>query len=187
MIAQSATGPAQPSPAAHSDESRHSFAAEFAGVPKPALRAVFGKRLGQRLWETARRQSSARQRQAMPAAPTLPALPVAGLNTEILRGMIEYLSRRASETLDHNRRQANAVTLTLHYADSTQESARVRLARPTTNPQEISEAVSTLFHNFETREPALESINLSTNSIPAECVLHASPELGCAALADARS
>jgi nucleotidyltransferase/DNA polymerase involved in DNA repair len=186
MIAQSATQPAYPSPAPNSGQSAHSLAAEFAGVPKPALRAVFGKRLGRRLWETARRQSPAQQRQVMPAAPTRPSLPIAGLNTEILRGMIEYLSRRASETLDQNRRQANAVTLTLHYADSTQESARVRLARPTTNPQEISEAVSALFHNFETREAALESINLSTTSIEAEFAPDASPDLGCA-LAGARS
>jgi len=108
------------------------------------------------------------------------------VNAEILSGMIEYLSRRAGETLKENRRQARFATLTLCYDDGMREIGSVRLARPTANPPEICEAVSELFRSFEAGNAALESINLTTSSIEVESVVEVAPDLNCA-LAGARS
>jgi nucleotidyltransferase/DNA polymerase involved in DNA repair len=173
------------------------LAGELAGVPKPVLRTVFGKQLGRRIWERTRRprQDAAHRPYDAPAgappAGSSDATPKKGatvrkrmatdlVNAEILRGMIEYLSRRAGETLDQNRRQARSATLTLCYDDGTREIASARLARPTSDPAELCEAVSELFRSFEAGDAALESINLTTSSVAVESVVEVAPDLSCA-------
>jgi hypothetical protein len=163
----------------------HDLACELAGVPKPVLRTVFGKQLGRRIWERTRRPQ---QKAGQGSAATVGAPPAAVrkwmttelVNTEILSGMIEYLSRRAGETLDQNHRQARSATLTLCYDDGIQEIANVRLARPTSDPAELCEAVSELSRSFEAGDAALESINLTTSSVEVESVVEVAPDLSCA-------
>ena len=198
MIAETATH------SADRGYSGHDLAGELAGVPQPVLRTVFGNQLGRRIWERTRRQLP---QQASGADSTLtgsrparsgvdstsvedPAvrkrMATELVNAEILRGMIEYLSRRAGETLEQNRRQARSATLTLCYDNGTREIGSVRLARPTANSSEICEAVSELFRSFEAGDAALESINLTTSSVEVESIVEVAPDLSCA-LAGARS
>jgi hypothetical protein len=108
------------------------------------------------------------------------------VNAEILRGMIEYLSRRAGETLDQNRRLVRSATLTLCFDDGKREIGNARLTRPTKDPAEICEAVSELFRGFRAGDAALESINLTTSSIQVESIVEATSDLSCA-LAGAHS
>ena len=198
MIAETATH------SADRGYSGHDLAGKLAGVPMPVLRTVFGKQLGRRIWERTRRP---RPQQASAVDSTLTGSRPAGsgvdstrvenpvvrkrmatelVNAEILRGMIEYLSHRAGETLELNRRQAQSATLTLCYDNGTREIGSVRLARPTADPSEICEAVSELFRTFEAGDAALESINLTTSSVEVESVVEVAPDLSCA-LAGARS
>jgi hypothetical protein len=177
MNGQIAIGPARPK------GQIHDVAADFAGVPKPVLRTVFGKHLGRRIWELSRgteaRDGGSSQPGELTAATEL-------ANAEILRGMIGYLSRRGAETLELNQRQASAVAITLTYVDGIQKVARARLARPTTDPLEIREAAIVLFRTFEPGDAALESVNLTTSTLQAESVVELATDLSCA-LAGAQS
>jgi hypothetical protein len=177
MNGQIAIGPARPK------GQIHDIAAEFADVPKPVLRTVFGKHLGRRIWELARGTEGQDGRSSQPHTPTA-ATDLA--NAEILRGMIGYLSRRGAETLEQNQRQASAITLTLTYIDGFQKVARARLARPTTDSLEICEAAIVLFRTFDPRNVALESLNLTTSTLQAESVVEVAADLSCA-LAGAQS
>jgi len=177
MNGQIAIGPARPKGQVHD------LAAEFANVPKPALRTVFGKHLGRRIWELAR---GAEVQGGQSWQPHTPPAATELANAEILRGMIGYLSRRGAETLEQNQRQASAVTLTLAYVDGFQKVARARLARPTTDPLEICESAIVLFRTFAPRNVALESLNLTTSTLQAESVAEVAADLSCA-LAGAQS
>jgi hypothetical protein len=180
------------------------LAGDLAGVPKPVLRTVFGEHLGRRIWEFTRgpRKGRAHAGSSRPAEPLRPEPGAADepaetdvsrkrmatqlVNAEILRGMIEYLSRRAGETLDQNRRLVRSATLTLCFDDGKREIGNTRLTRPTKDPAEICEAVSELFRGFRAGDAALESINLTTSSIQVESIVEATSDLSCA-LAGAHS
>jgi nucleotidyltransferase/DNA polymerase involved in DNA repair len=174
------------------------LAGELQGVPKPVLRTVFGRSLGRRIWALTRKPRPARTR-----LEALGALKISGpdhnsrdsvhegsvvgvkkatdlVNAEILRGMIEYLSRRAGEALSQNRRLARTVTLTFSFDDGSSEIGSARLARPTSDPVEVCEAVSDLSRNFASGDSALASISLSTSSIADESAVEVAPDLSCA-------
>jgi hypothetical protein len=177
MNGQTAIGPARPK------SQIHDIAAEFADVPKPVLLIVFGKHLGRRIWELARNVETQDERRSQPG---MPAAATEQTNAEILRGMIGYLSRRGAETLEQNRRQASAVTLTLAYVDGVQKVACERLVRPTTDPLAICEAAINLFRTFDPSDVAIESLNLTTSTLQAESVVEVAADLSCA-LAGAQS
>jgi nucleotidyltransferase/DNA polymerase involved in DNA repair len=177
----------------HVSTTRHnSLVPEFRGIPKAALRTVFGKELGQQIWRLAR----AARPQARDAAqdpvndadmpvesvPTKhgapPAAAASGLaDAEIVRGMIGYVSRRAAETLAQHKRQAKAIGLRLAYSDGVVSTQRTRLARPTSDAHELAAAAIDLFHAFEPRDVALESINLTTTTLQTEAVTDDTPQL----------
>ena len=168
------------------------------GVPKPVLRTVFGKQLGRRIWERTRRPRTAHTRtlHSGPVEPSTTRSASGGshanhvgehkkmatelVNSESLVGMLEYLSRRASETLRENHRLAQSVTVTLCFDDSTRQVASDRLARPTTDPSELCEAVTQLFRSLPAAGGALASINLSTKSVEASPEVEIAPDFDCA-------
>ena len=144
---------------------------ELAGVPRPALQTVFGKDLGRRVWENARRAGSA----------------VA--DEEIVGGMIAHMSRRAGETLRANGRKAKAIGLRLVYADGVAMLRRMRLARPTSDAGELLAAGMELLGQAETRCAAVASVKLKVTSVHAEAVTEGAAGLGFAmasAAVDAR-
>ncbi len=78
--------------------------ARLQGVPKPMLQTIFGKALGLRIWEQARREST------HPA--DSPTNQVA--DSEISTGMVNYVSLRTAGTLRERSRQAKAITIDSH-------------------------------------------------------------------------
>ena len=131
-------------------ESANGMLAALAGVPRPALQAVFGKDLGRRVWEQTRQAASD------------------GIaDEEILGGMIEYVSRRAAEALRANGRQAKAIGLRLLYADGVATLYRTRLPRPTNDGIEIREAAMDLFGQAQARGATVEAVDLKVTSVQA--------------------
>jgi nucleotidyltransferase/DNA polymerase involved in DNA repair len=190
MIAQTVTAP--------DTRAVQDFARELAGVPKPVLRTVFGKHLGRRIWELTRRPCAEQTRSGLATSdqtatthtasdaaraknatrPTKMATDL--IETQILDGMLGYLSRQASDTLSRNRRMAQSVTVTLGFEDGSCQIASDRLARPTNDAKEICHAVTDLFRRLSAAEGVLASINLTAKSVEADADVEIAPDLGCA-------
>lgn len=153
------------------------------GIPKAALRTVFGKVTGRRIWEQVRqsreRASRSEQDRSTKVRPSLAASPGVAKVTDadVVVAMIESVSRRAAETLSLHKRQANAIGLMLTYTDGVVTSERARLARPSADAEEISAAAVGLFRCCQAREAALVSVNLTTSTLQAEAVLDAAAPL----------
>ena len=152
------------------------------GVPKAALRTVFGKAMGRRIWERVRRSNeSARQPGAgSPREVTSDPLAAELADADLILAMIESVGRRAAETLSLHKRQAKAIGLMLTYADGVVTSESVRLARPSADAGEICGAAVGLFRCCKAREAALVSVNLTTSTLQAEAVLDPGAPLHCA-------
>jgi hypothetical protein len=136
---------------------------ELRGVPKPVLRTVFGKALGDRIWEQGKQRAAESQGDRHGEV-----TPVS--NCEIVAGMIECVSRRAGETLRRQRRQAKAIGLRIVYADGVSGMERTRLARPTNDVREISTAARALFGGWKEHYATVEAVDLTVTSVPAERV-----------------
>jgi hypothetical protein len=129
--------------------------ARLQGVAKPMLQTVFGKTLGLRIWQQARREC------AHPA--DSPTNQVA--DSEISTGMVNYVSLRAAGTLRQCSRQAKAIRLTVTYENGESRAARMRLATPTNEINELAEAATELLHRLPVR--GVQSIDLAVTIVEA--------------------
>jgi nucleotidyltransferase/DNA polymerase involved in DNA repair len=158
---------------------------ELSGVPKGALRAVFGKELGKQIWEQVRRPRPVAGDAGAPQQPHTAArrgtLDVT--DNELFAAMIESISRRAAETLAQHRRQANAIGLNLAYSDGSVRTESIRLARPSADAGDISAAAVHLFQRREPSDLLPISINLTTTTVQIEAILDAIVPIGCAVAA----
>ncbi len=152
------------------------------GVPKAALRTVFGNAMGRRVWEQVRRSNEPTRRTDAGNSSRAGSNPVGSevTDADLVVAMIESVSRRAGETLRVHRRQAKAIGLVLTYADGAATSESARLARPTVDASEISAAAVALFRCCRLREAVLVSINLTTSTLQTEDVLDSAAALNCA-------
>jgi hypothetical protein len=152
------------------------------GVPKAALRTVFGKVMGRRIWERVRQPNEFARGSGRGGSPK--AMPSEGAgeitDADLVLAMIESVSRRAAETLSEHQRQAKAIGLMLTYADGVVTSESARLARPSADAGEISGAAIALFRCCQPREAALVSVNLTTSTLQADAVLDSAAPLHCA-------
>jgi nucleotidyltransferase/DNA polymerase involved in DNA repair len=154
---------------------------KLSGVPKGALRTVFGKALGRRIWEQVRRPRPLAG-QAERAGPTLPnagAVTLGVTDSELIVAMIESVSRRAAETLDQHRRQAKALGLKLVHSDGSVKTESARLARPSADASEIAAAAVELFQRCALGDSPLVSINLTTTTVQTEALLDSVAPFGC--------
>jgi hypothetical protein len=131
-------------------------------VPKPVLRAVFGKALGGKIWEQTRRGSE-------PNAPAKCSDAIPVLEGEIVVGMIQYVSKQASETLRGRGRHARAIGVRVIYADGVSRTERTVLVRATNDAKEIGTAAMTLLGRSKEYPACPEEIELKVSSVPAEC------------------
>ena len=129
--------------------------ARLQGVAKPMLQTVFGKALGLRIWQQARREC------AHPAVS--PTNQVA--DSEITTGMVNYVSLRAAGTLRQCSRQAKAIRLTVTYENGESRAVQMRLATPTSEISELAEAATELLHRLPIR--GVQSIDLAVTIVEA--------------------
>jgi nucleotidyltransferase/DNA polymerase involved in DNA repair len=125
------------------------MAEELRGVPKPALQTVFGRSLGLRIWELARGTSA---KAGVSSANQIS-------DADLSMGMVEYLAQQAADTLRARRRQANALKLTITFADGRSTTTRMRLLDPTSVAKEIACASRVLLNQFPAS--AVQSIDLA--------------------------
>jgi nucleotidyltransferase/DNA polymerase involved in DNA repair len=125
------------------------------GVPKPALRAIFGKSLGNRIWQQARSGN----------APAVTPSPDRVADTEIAAGMLTYVSQQAADALLQSGRQAAILSVTLSYADGQAQQSRRRLAHPTSQCDEIARAAIAMLHELPSRDATPASIRLAMTSV----------------------
>jgi len=131
------------------------MAAQLEGVPKPMLQTVFGRGLGRRIWELAR---------AKAAQPGIePASRVS--DADLSMRMVEYLSQQAAGSLCARSRQARSIRLTITSADGESTTARMALAKPTSEGNELAIASKALLHQIPTG--GARSIDLAVTSIEA--------------------
>ena len=139
--------------------------AHLQGVAKPMLQTVFGKALGVRIWEQARGEC------AHPADNPINRV----ADSEISTGMVNYVSLRAAGTLRECRRQAKAIRLTVTYENGESRAARMRLATPTSEINELAEAATELLRRLPV--PGVQSVDLAVTAVEAAVVQEQTPAL----------
>jgi nucleotidyltransferase/DNA polymerase involved in DNA repair len=120
-------------------QDRHELARELCSVPKAALRQVFGKSLGTRLWRENRAVAPDQQSAKIAPAPPV-AAPPAVSDSEVSDGMLSYLCCEAAATLRERSRLAKSITLTLRYSNGESETAHQLLLHSTNDPKSLEAA-----------------------------------------------
>lgn len=154
---------------------RNELASELRGVPKAALRQVFGKLLGTRLWQQGRATDatapSNEKAASIAAIPTRPsAAPIAATpstpDTEISSGMLRYLCAEAAATLRDRKRLAKSIALTVLYSDGESESVRQPL--PLAANEAVALETAARLAMLSMRSNAFVSLKLDLTTTPAQ-------------------
>jgi nucleotidyltransferase/DNA polymerase involved in DNA repair len=135
------------------DTDRNELARELRGVPKAALRQVFGKLLGTRLWQQHRVANLA-------AASSSSATPVPApiSDRELSAGMLRYLCTEAAATLRERQRFAKSISLTVLHPNGESETAHQLLLRSTNDAEALEAAAHTAIRGM--RFSAFASVKL---------------------------
>jgi nucleotidyltransferase/DNA polymerase involved in DNA repair len=137
------------------DADRQEIAQELRGVPKAALRQVFGKLLGTRLWQQHRATDSAvAANPAGAATPAIVPIPDRVLST----GLLRYLCTEAAATLRERQRFAKSISLTVLYPNGESETAHQLLLRSTNDPESLVAAAHAAIRGM--RSSAFVSLKL---------------------------
>jgi nucleotidyltransferase/DNA polymerase involved in DNA repair len=147
---------------------------ELSGVPKAALRQVFGKIMGTRLWQLNRAIATTSPTNAK-TAPTaaIPARPSAAPTAvtpripdrEISTAMLQYLCAQAAGTLRERKRLAKSISLTVLYSDGASESVRQPLPRAANEAAALETAARLALRSM--RSNAFVSLKLDLTATPA--------------------
>jgi nucleotidyltransferase/DNA polymerase involved in DNA repair len=169
-------------PAAH----RNELAQELRGVPKAALRHVFGKIMGTHLWQLNRAiatavpaNSSAAPANAKPA-PVAPISPLAAISPvaaispsapisdcEISSGLLRYLCAEAAATLLDRKRVAKSIALTVQFSGGESATVRQSLPQPASDPAALEAAARLALRRM--RSNACVSLKLDVTAATAPC------------------
>jgi nucleotidyltransferase/DNA polymerase involved in DNA repair len=150
---------------------RNQLVQELRGVPKAALRQVFGKHLGTRLWQ---RNRAANPAGSVPAESTdsevVPLLPTPATATasdrEISGGMLVYLCAEASATLLQRKRLAKSISLTALHSDGKSETVRQSLPFAANDAKALETAARAAIAGM--RSDKFVSLKLDLIAMPAQ-------------------
>jgi hypothetical protein len=153
---------------------RNELATELRGVPKAALRQVFGKIMGTRLWQLNRaiattaagsvKAAPATATHAHPSSVPIPATRIP--DTEISNGMLSYLCAEAAATLRNRRHLAKSVALTVLYSNGESESVRQSLPSAANDASTLETAARLALRGV--RSNAFVSLKLDLTAMPAQ-------------------
>jgi DNA polymerase-4 len=90
------------------------------------------------------------------------------IDTEFLRGLVEYLTERIGGTLRGYGRQARSVGLRLRYTDFLSAHRTERLLRPTNDERALLEAAMGIFEKIFTRRVAVRLVSVSATNLEAD-------------------
>jgi nucleotidyltransferase/DNA polymerase involved in DNA repair len=142
------------------------LADSLAGVPKAALRTIFGRSAAQRIWDSAHAQSGAKRATQPCSTPLAEAASdrTAIPDHDILAAMIAYLAGQAAQTLQRRNRRALAVKLQFAGASGSLRTHRALLAYPTGDAEEICVAAQRLLIHLQPSTDPLVSVNLTVET-----------------------
>ena len=143
---------------------RHELAQELRGVPKAALRQVFGKALGTRLWQHHRATRSTIAKRATAAA-VLASTPIP--DAEISSGILHYLCAEAAARLRDRQRLAKSIVLTVQYSDGESETVQEPLLQAENDAGALEAAARLALRN--TRSNTFVSLKLDVTAMPTPC------------------
>jgi len=141
-------------------------------VPRPALMAGFGERLGERIWNAARGRDFsdkllAAQRSSISRETTIEG---GTIDPEHLQQMIGYLCDRVSATLHESSVEARSVGLDIAYVDQYSAKQSLRLLMPTAVSLDLQEAARNLCKNLFTRAVKVHRIRVEVAACVAKAV-----------------
>lgn len=153
---------------------RDELATELRGVPKAALRQVFGKIMGTRLWQlnraiatTAPASVKTAPVAAIPARPSALIAPAPRIpDTDISSGMLQYLCAEAAATLQDRKRLAKSIALTVLYSDGKSEYVRQPLPHAANEATALETAARLALRSM--RSTAFVSLKLDLTATPAQ-------------------
>ncbi len=137
------------------------MAHDLRGVPKSALQIVFGKMLGRRIWDQSRVQTGS-------AAPRRGSHQVA--DADISVALVQYISRRAADTLRRNARRAKAIGLKVSYEDGESIWTRASLARPCNEAAAIMAAATAILRQLPASVAAVKSLSLTVVTVEVQTI-----------------
>jgi impB/mucB/samB family C-terminal domain len=145
---------------------RNELAKELLEVPKAALRQVFGKVLGTRLWQQNRAAATPPSTNAKPAPVAIsPVAPIS--DVEISSGMLHYLCGQAASTLCAHQRFAKSIVLTVQYPDGESETMQQGLTRSTSEAVALESAARLALRRM--RSETFVSLRLDVTATAVTC------------------
>jgi len=140
---------------------------ELRQVPRAALEATFGEGIGGQIWQRARGLDG--REGVMPSTLQLvsreTAIEGGTTDTEVLGGLIEYLSERIGSTLREYGRQARTIGLQIRYADQFSARQTVRLTRLSNDARELRAEAKELFAQLFTRHVAVQTLGVNVTNL----------------------
>ena len=140
------------------------LAQELHRVPKAALRQVFGKMLGTRLWQQQQAADKAHTANAKPAPRETTSSNASISNGEISSGMLRYLCAEAAKTLRDRKRLAKSIVLTVQYPNGESETAKEPLLYPVNDAADLEATARLALHGM--RSNAFVSLKLDLTATP---------------------
>ena len=151
------------------DPHRDELAQELRGVPKGALRHVFGKALGTQIWQQNRAASTTAK--PAPAAAIAVNAPIQAVENgvtdgEISSGMLRHLCTEAAATLRKHKRLAKSISITVSYSDGESENVREPLLFASNDAESLETAARLALR--AARSHVFVSLKLNLTATPAQ-------------------
>jgi DNA polymerase IV len=141
-------------------------------LPRAALEATFGEVAGRQIWRSARgldgREASTPSTRTPVSLSREAAIESGTMDTELLSGLIEYLSARIGSTLRESGRRARTIGLRIRYVDGFAGHQTARLARPSNDARELLADAKELFANSLTRRVAVQLLGVTVTNLEAD-------------------
>lgn len=139
-------------------------------IPKPVLQAAFGEAIGRQIWERARGLDG--REVLLPSTPKSisreTTIEGGTIDTELLGGLLEYLSERIAKALREHGKQTRTIGIRLRYVDQYSANQTLRLARPSNDERELLMAAKDLFVKLFARRVAVRLVGVSVTNLEAD-------------------
>ncbi len=136
-------------------------------VPKPVLIGAFGDVVGEEIWQRARGLDGREVRLSGTPKRVLRETTIEGgtIDTEYLRGLLEYLSERVGSALRESGKQANTLGLRVRYVDHFAAHQTVRLPHATNDERELLAGAKALLAELLRRRVAVHEVGLNVTHL----------------------
>jgi DNA polymerase-4 len=136
-------------------------------IPKPVLMAAFGEEIGKQIWERARGIDGRESPGVSASLSRETSIEGGTTDSELLGGLLEYLSERVGTTLRECGKRAGTIGVRVLCVDHSCAQQTVRLARPTNAKHELLVAAKQLLAKAVARGVAVRQVRVSVTNLDA--------------------